>query len=63
MNFEEVKDAIIDMDSSDQKRLITEVIPLVWESACDDMSCALKLKQLVDSEIMRPYDEMFMGGI
>ncbi len=59
MGFEEIKDEIINMNASDQKRLITEVIPLVWESACDDLSCALKLKQLVDSEIMRPYDEMY----
>jgi hypothetical protein len=63
MSFEEIKDAIIDMNAGDQKRLITEVIPLVWKNACDDVSCAVKLKHLVDSEIMRPYDEMLMGGI
>jgi hypothetical protein len=63
MSFEEIKDAIIDMNTRDQKRLITEVVPLVWESACDDVSCALKLKRLVDSEIMRPYEEILTGGI
>jgi hypothetical protein len=63
MNFEDIKDAIMDMNASDQKRLIMEVIPLLWESACDDITCALKLKQLVDSHIMRPYEEIFMGGI
>jgi hypothetical protein len=63
MDFEDIRDAIMDMDAKDQKRLITEVIPLLWERACDDPSCAVKLKQLVDREIMRPYDEMYMGGI
>jgi hypothetical protein len=63
MDFEDIKDAIMDMDANDQKRLIMEVIPLVWESACDDPSCAVKLKQLVDSGIMRPYDDLYMGGI
>lgn len=62
MSFEDIRDAIIDMNARDQKRLITEVIPLVWESACDDVTCAVKLKQLVDAEIMRPYEEMMAGG-
>ncbi len=63
MSFEEIKEATMHMDPRDQKRLILEVIPQIWEKACDDLSCALKLKRLVDSEIMRPYDEIFMGGI
>jgi hypothetical protein len=40
-----------------------EVVPQVWHKACDDASCALKYKELVDKDIMRPYDESFMGGI
>jgi len=63
MSFEEVKDFIMNMDTDDQKRLITEVVPEVWRSACDDVSCALKLKKLVDKDIVRPYDEIFMSGI
>ncbi|MGA2226820.1 MAG: hypothetical protein ABSH41_20485 [Syntrophobacteraceae bacterium] len=51
------------MDANDQKRLITEVVPKIWESACEDPACALKLKELVDMDIVQPYDEMFMGGI
>jgi len=63
MSFEEIKDSIMNMDTKDQKRLIMEVVPQVWESACDDPSCALMLKKLVDKDIVRPYDEIFMGGI
>ena len=63
MGFEEIKAAIMTMDANDQKRLITEVVPQIWESACEDPACALKLKELVDKDIVRPYDEMFMGGI
>ena len=63
MSFEEIKDSIINMDADDQKRLITEVVPQVWENACDDPTCALRLKDLVDRDIVRPYDELFMGGI
>jgi glutamine synthetase adenylyltransferase len=60
MSFEEIKDRVMSMDETDQKRLITEVVPQVWERACDDTSCALKLKELVDRDIVRPYDEMPM---
>jgi hypothetical protein len=69
MSFEEIKDAVMSMDETDQKRLITEVVPQVWGKACDDSSCACKLKELVDRDFMRPYDEsflddeIFMGGI
>ena len=58
MSFEEIKDRVISMDEADQKRLITEVVPEVWEKACDDSSCAFKLKDLVDKDFMRPYEEM-----
>jgi len=63
MGFDEIKAAIMTMDINDQKRLIMEVVPQMWESACEDPACALKLKELVDKDIIRPYDEMFMGGI
>ncbi len=63
MGFEEIKAAIMTMDINDQRRLIMEVVPQVWENACEDPACALKLKELVDKDIIHPYDEMFMGGI
>ena len=63
MNFEEIKGSIMNLDTGDKRRLILEVVPEVWGNVCDDPSCALKLKELVDSDIVRPYDEMHMGGI
>lgn len=63
MSFNEIKDTIMSMDTDDQRRLITEVVPQMWDRACEDRSCALKLKELVDRDIVRPYDGMFMGGI
>ncbi len=54
MSFGEIKDTVICMDETDQKRLIMEVVPQVWERACDHPSCALKLDELVDRDIMRP---------
>jgi len=59
MHFKEIKDTIINMDKGEQKRLIMEVIPQVWRRVSDDASCALKLKELVDKDITRLYDETF----
>ena len=63
VNFENIKNQIANLDIDDQRRLITEVLPEVWERACADPSCFLKLKELVDTTAWRHYDEMHMGGI
>jgi len=63
VSFEEIKNRIVNLDIADQRRLITEVIPEVWERACADPSCFLKLKELVDSHTWRQYDKMHMSGI
>jgi hypothetical protein len=63
MSFEEIRDSIMHMEKAEQKRLIMEVVPQLWGKACDDASCALKFRELVDKDIMRPYDEILMGGI
>lgn len=62
MSFEDVKSLIMNLDAGDQKRLIMEVVPQVWGKACDDPSCACKLKELVDRDITSQYDEILMGG-
>jgi len=63
VNLEKIKNQIANLDIDDQRRLITEVLPEVWDRACTDPSCFIKLKELVDSAAWRPYDEMHMGGI
>ena len=59
MSFEDIKDTIMSMDAGEQKRLIMEVVPQVWERASDDASCALRLKELVDKDITGLYSETF----
>jgi hypothetical protein len=59
MSFEDIRDAIMTMGTDDQKRLIMEVVPQLWDGASNDASLALKLKELVDRDISRLYDETF----
>lgn len=63
MSYEQVKELILNMDRSDQKRLIEEVAPEIWAEACTDDSCAHRIKDLVDNDIWRRYEMMHMGGI
>ncbi len=63
MTFEEIKTAILTLNSEDQKRLITEVIPQIWQKACTDASCLAKMRELVDEETVKGYREQHMDGI
>jgi hypothetical protein len=57
MRFEEIKDAIMSMDTGDQKRLILEVVPQVLGRVTEDVPYVLKLKELVDKYISKLYGE------
>lgn len=63
MNFEEIKTAILNLSGSDQKRLITEVVPQIWPKACIDDVCLMKIRELVDEETVKTYREQHMDGI
>jgi hypothetical protein len=63
MTFEEIKTAILNLGNEDQKRLIIEVVPQLWQKACTDESCLLKMRELVDEETVKGYREQHMDGI
>jgi hypothetical protein len=63
MTFEEIKSAILSLCAEDQKRLITEVVPQLWQKACTDSSCLAKMRELVDEETIKNYKEQHMDGI
>jgi hypothetical protein len=63
MTFEEIKTAILNLGAEDQKRLIKEVVPQIWQKACTDESCLVKMRELVDEETVKGYREQHMNGI
>jgi peroxiredoxin len=63
MTYEEIKEAVLKLSDSDQKRLILEVIPQIWPKACTDDTCLNKIRELVDEDAVRAYREQHMGGI
>jgi hypothetical protein len=63
MTLDEIKSAILGLGEADQKKLITEVIPLIWPKACLDDACVAKFRELVDEATIKDYREQHMGGI
>ena len=63
MTFEETKAAVLNLDQSDQKRLIMEVLTEIMPKVCTDEACLSKIRNFVDEETIRTYREQHMGGI
>lgn len=55
MTFESVKEAVLKMGAEDQKRLILELVPEIWPTACVDDSCLSRMRELVDEEAVKRY--------
>lgn len=63
MKFEELKAAVLDLDLSDQKRLLLEVMTEILPKACSDDIFLSKLGNFIDEEAVRTYKEQHMNGI
>lgn len=63
MTFEEVKSAVLSLNATDQKRVITEIVPLIWPKACVDDSCLARMRDIVDDETVKEYRAQHKGEI
>lgn len=63
MTFEEIKAAIINLDQSEQKRLLMEVLPEIMPKVCTDDACISKIRNFVNEETIKSYRDQHMGGI
>jgi hypothetical protein len=61
VTLNEIRSAILDLSEADQKKLITEVVPLLWPKACLDDFCVSKFRELVDEATVREYREQQVG--
>jgi hypothetical protein len=57
MSFEELKSAVLSLSMQDQKRFVTEVMPVIWPKVCADEACVNSIRQLVDEDTIRKYKE------
>ncbi|MHC1744068.1 MAG: hypothetical protein AB9873_13690 [Syntrophobacteraceae bacterium] len=63
MMFDEIKAAVMGLSEADQKRFITEVVPMLWPRACTDDSCLIKVRELVDEDTVKQYRAQHMDSI
>jgi hypothetical protein len=63
MHFDEIKAAIMNLDERDQRRLVLEVLPAIWPKLVGDDSCIKLLRNLVDEESIRKYQDEHMDHI
>ena len=63
MRFEEVKAAVLNLDQSEQKRLIIEVLTEIMPKVCTDDLCLNKIRTFVNEETIKTYREQHMDGI
>ncbi len=63
MTFEETKAAVLSLNDNDQKRLIVEVLPEILPKVCTDEVCLSPIRNFINDETIKTYQEQHMGGI
>lgn len=63
MTFEQVKSALLNLDKSEQKRMVIEVLTEILPEVCTDEKCLDQIRNFVNEETIKTYREQHMGGI
>ncbi len=63
MHFDDIKAAITNLEEREQRRLVLEVLPAIWPNLVGDDSCIKLLRNLVDEESVRRYQEEHMDHL
>ncbi len=61
--YDQIKSAVLNLEQSEQKRLILEVLTEMLPRVCTDEECLSQIRNFVDEETIRTYREQHMGGI
>ena len=63
MTYDQIKSAVLNLEQSEQKRLVMEVLTEMLPRVCTDEDCLSQIRKFVDEETIRTYREQHMGGI
>lgn len=63
MTYEELKAAVLNLDQSEQKSLILEVLTKIMPQVCTDEACLKRIRDFVDEETIKTYRDQHMDGI
>jgi len=63
MGYDELKAAVLNLDQSQQKQLVMEVLKELLPKVCNDEACLDQLRKFVDEESIRSYREQHMDSV
>ncbi|KGO33101.1 MAG: hypothetical protein WBN83_09265 [Desulfoprunum sp.] len=63
MGYDELKAAVLDLDQSQQKQLVMEVLKELLPKVCNDEACLEQIRNFVDEETIRSYREQHMDSV
>ncbi|OIP88858.1 MAG: hypothetical protein AUK55_15455 [Syntrophobacteraceae bacterium CG2_30_61_12] len=63
MTFEAIKEAVLQLNAADQKRLILELVPQIWPRACQDDACLVQMRELVDEEAVKKFRAQHFNSV
>ena len=63
MGYDELKAAVLNLEQSQQKQLVMEVLTQLLPKVCNDEACIDQLRNFVDEETVRGYREQHMDSI
>jgi hypothetical protein len=63
MNFEAIKAAVMNFDAGEQRRVVLELLPEIWPQIVGDEACLKLIRNLVDAESVRRYQEEHLDHI
>ncbi len=63
MTCEDLKAAIMKLDKAEQRQLVLAVLPEIWPNLAGDDACVKLIRQLLDAESVKEYQEEHMDRI
>ncbi len=63
MTCEDLKAAILKLDKAEQRQLVLAVLPEIWPNLAGDDACVKLIRQLLDAESVKEYQEEHMDRI
>lgn len=57
MRLTEIKTIILNLAEGEQRRLVIEVLPEIWPQLAGDEACLNLIRQLLDEESTRAYQQ------
>jgi hypothetical protein len=63
MTFDEVKAAVMSLDDQGKLRVVTELLPAIWQKIVCDDACLEFLRKMVDEAAVAKYKDEHMDSI